>query len=105
MIICRLCSTLACALVSFATGVPFSLFGGILSFVIPGRGPRATLMLASICARPANRNPAAIRTDNVFYVYLLASRKQGTLYLGVTRDLVCRIYQHREKLTPGFTSR
>jgi putative endonuclease len=41
----------------------------------------------------------------VFYVYLLASRKQGTLYLGVTRDLVRRIYQHREKLTPGFTSR
>jgi len=41
----------------------------------------------------------------LFYVYLLASRKQGTLYLGVTRDLVRRIYQHREKLTPGFTSR
>jgi putative endonuclease len=41
----------------------------------------------------------------MFYVYLLASRKQGTLYLGVTRDLVRRIYQHREKLTPGFTSR
>jgi putative endonuclease len=41
----------------------------------------------------------------VFYVYLLASRKQGTLYLGVTRDLVRRVYQHREKLTPGFTSR
>jgi len=41
----------------------------------------------------------------VFYVYLLASRKQGTLYLGVTRDLIRRIYQHREKLTPGFTSR
>lgn len=41
----------------------------------------------------------------MFYVYLLASRKQGTLYLGVTRDLVRRVYQHREKLTPGFTSR
>jgi putative endonuclease len=41
----------------------------------------------------------------VFYVYLLASRKQGTLYLGVTRDLVRRVYQHREKLTRGFTSR
>jgi putative endonuclease len=41
----------------------------------------------------------------VFYVYLLARRKQGTLYLGVTKDLVRRIYQHREKLTPGFTPR
>jgi putative endonuclease len=40
----------------------------------------------------------------MFYVYLLASRKEGTLYLGVTRDLVRRTYQHREKLLPGFTS-
>jgi putative endonuclease len=41
----------------------------------------------------------------LFYVYLLASRKQGTLYIGVTNDLVRRIYQHKEKLLPGFTSR
>jgi len=41
----------------------------------------------------------------VYYVYLLASRKQGTLYLGVTRDLVRRTYQHKSKSTPGFTSR
>lgn len=41
----------------------------------------------------------------MFYVYLLASRKEGTLYLGVTRDLVRRTYQHKEKLLPGFTSR
>jgi putative endonuclease len=41
----------------------------------------------------------------LFYVYLLASKKQGTLYLGVTRGLVRRIYQHREKLLPGFTSK
>jgi putative endonuclease len=41
----------------------------------------------------------------MFYVYLLASRKQGTLYLGVTKNLVRRTYQHREKLLPGFTSR
>ena len=41
----------------------------------------------------------------MFYVYLLASRKQGTLYLGVTKDLVRRVYQHKEKLLPGFSSR
>ncbi len=40
----------------------------------------------------------------MFYVYLLASKKQGTLYLGVTRDLVRRVYQHRERLLAGFTS-
>ena len=40
-----------------------------------------------------------------YYVYLLASRRNGTLYLGVTGDLVRRVYQHRTKATPGFTSR
>ena len=41
----------------------------------------------------------------MLYVYLLASRKQGTLYLGVTNDLARRIYQHKTKTLPGFTSR
>ena len=41
----------------------------------------------------------------MFYVYLLASHKEGTLYLGVTKDLVRRTYQHKGKLLPGFTSR
>jgi len=41
----------------------------------------------------------------MYYVYLLASGKHGTLYVGVTRDLVRRVYQHKTKATPGFTSR
>ncbi|HEX3538417.1 MAG TPA: GIY-YIG nuclease family protein [Stellaceae bacterium] len=40
-----------------------------------------------------------------FYVYLLASRKYGTLYLGVTNHLNRRVYEHKEKLVPGFTSK
>lgn len=39
------------------------------------------------------------------YVYLLASRKQGTLYLGVTNNLVRRVAQHKQKTLPGFTNR
>ncbi|PZP87036.1 MAG: GIY-YIG nuclease [Azospirillum brasilense] len=35
--------------------------------------------------------------------YILASRRHGTLYVGVTSNLVQRIYQHREHLLPGFT--
>ena len=38
-------------------------------------------------------------------VYILASRRHGTLYIGVTSDLLGRIYQHRTKVTRGFTSR
>ncbi|MFL9826314.1 GIY-YIG nuclease family protein [Rhodoplanes sp. SY1] len=41
----------------------------------------------------------------MFYVYLLASRKQGTLYVGVTRDLVRRTWQHKFHDIPGFTHR
>lgn len=40
-----------------------------------------------------------------YFVYLLASRKDGALYIGVTNDLVRRVYQHQTKTTPGFTSR
>jgi putative endonuclease len=38
-----------------------------------------------------------------YYVYILASRKNGTLYIGVTSDLAKRIYEHKEKLIDGFT--
>jgi putative endonuclease len=40
-----------------------------------------------------------------YYVYMLTSRRQGTLYLGVTNDLVRRVHEHKSKATPGFTSR
>jgi len=38
-------------------------------------------------------------------VYIMASQRNGTLYCGVTSDLVQRVYQHRNSLTPGFTAR
>ncbi|OAI00421.1 hypothetical protein A1353_01630 [Methylomonas methanica] len=38
-------------------------------------------------------------------VYLLASKKNGTLYIGVTSNLVQRIWQHREGLAEGFTKK
>ena len=38
-------------------------------------------------------------------VYILASQRNGTLYIGVTSDLPGRMYEHREGLVPGFTRR
>jgi putative endonuclease len=40
-----------------------------------------------------------------FYVYLLASRRYGTLYLGATNNLVRRVHEHKAKAVPGFTAR
>ena len=39
------------------------------------------------------------------YVYILASQKNGTLYVGVTADLLKRVYEHKTKLADGFTKR
>ena len=38
------------------------------------------------------------------YIYILASRKNGTLYTGVTTNLNKRIYEHKTKIIKGFTS-
>ena len=38
-------------------------------------------------------------------VYILASKRNGTLYVGVTSDLPGRVRQHKARLSPGFTSR
>jgi len=40
-----------------------------------------------------------------YYVYILASKKNGTLYVGITNDLERRVFEHRYEIVPGFTKR
>jgi putative endonuclease len=43
--------------------------------------------------------------DRTYYVYILASQRNGTLYIGVTNNLLRRVRQHREGIAEGFTKK
>jgi putative endonuclease len=47
----------------------------------------------------------SIMTERTYWVYLLASRPHGTLYIGVSNDLVRRVYEHWQEIISSFTSR
>jgi putative endonuclease len=40
-----------------------------------------------------------------YYVYILASKRNGTLYIGVTNNLAKRVYEHKSNLVEGFTQK
>lgn len=41
----------------------------------------------------------------MYYIYILANKEEGTLYVGVTKNLLRRIYEHKHKLHKGFTEK
>jgi putative endonuclease len=45
------------------------------------------------------------KTTHQYYIYILASQKNGTLYIGVTNDLERRVLEHKQKINEGFTSK
>ena len=44
-------------------------------------------------------------SDDKYYVYILFSKRNGTLYVGVTSDLVKRVWEHKNKVVEGFTKK
>ena len=49
--------------------------------------------------------PPSMRAERSYWVYILASDVGGTLYIGVTNNLVRRVYEHRTEAAEGFTSK
>lgn len=43
--------------------------------------------------------------DKTYYIYILASRRNGTLYIGITSNLIKRIWEHKHKVVEGFTKK
>jgi len=51
------------------------------------------------------RKPESRKMENTYYVYILSSKRNGTLYVGMTNNLKRRIYEHKNNLIKGFTEK
>jgi putative endonuclease len=70
----------------------------------PSLGQGDDYVIPSVMARRSAGHPGdTALMSKTYYVYILASKRNGTIYIGVTSDLARRAWEHREGLMPGFT--
>ena len=60
-------------------------------------------VIASVARQ--SRKDTGMENTKQSYVYILFNKRNGTLYTGVTSNLIKRVYEHKDKLTEGFTSK
>ena len=61
--------------------------------------------MPNLFRHPSHPTLRRMRQERQPCIYILASRRYGTLYVGVTSDLTARLWQHRNGVLPGFTAR
>ena len=88
------------------------------------RARKALLRESPLCRRPAARPRDPVRRQHLmlftylfshsknmeyfmkrYFVYILASQRNGTIYVGSTSDLIQRIWQHKNNIVSGFTAK
>ena len=87
------------ALGTFLLLLALNLFNYIDRYILPGE---LSLIQDEF---HATRQEMGALTTAMFFVYMLASKRRGTLYTGSTSDLVRRIFAHKVKAVPGFTAK
>ena len=62
-------------------------------------------VIPEAASRPSGTQGPLVPREYTYFVYILASERNGTLYVGVTNDLIGRVTEHRDGTVPGFTKR
>jgi putative endonuclease len=66
---------------------------------------RVSLKVIIVMAHKSGPSRRCAAMPKTFFVYIMASGRNGTLYIGVTNDVVRRSWEHREGIVHGFTKR
>ncbi len=67
--------------------------------------PHMRVLKTKYCHSRESGNPEEALIMKNYYAYILSSKRNGTLYTGVTSDIIKRVYEHKQNVVEGFTKK